>query len=133
MIKIVLTLPPSVNRLWRATSGGKVYKSSKYVTWRKAAVRDAMIQAGKRKIEGPYKLTMEVVRPDKRKRDLDNLFKAASDCLVEAGIIDDSKCEHIEAMWVKNEYPCTITLEEIKNEDGALLGSPREALVRAVP
>jgi Holliday junction resolvase RusA-like endonuclease len=113
VIKIVLTLPPSVNALWRTTITGKMYRSPKYTAWRRAAVKDAAIQAGRRKITGPYKLTLEVVRPDKRKRDLDNLLKAASDCLVEAGIIDDSKCEHIEARWCDNEYPCTITVEEI--------------------
>jgi len=113
MIKIVLALPPSVNRLWRTTATGGMYKSPKYTTWRKTAVKDAMLQAGRRKISGPYKLTLEVVRPDKRKRDLDNLLKAASDCLVEAGIIDDSECEHIEARWCQNEYPCTITIEPI--------------------
>ena len=112
MIKIVLALPPSVNRLWRATSTGRVYKSPKYTTWRKTAVQNAILQAGRKKISGPYKLTLEVVRPDKRKRDLDNLLKAASDCLVEAGIIDDSQCEHIEAKWVQSEHPCVITIEQ---------------------
>ena len=47
------------------------------------------------------------------KPDLDNLLKAASDCLVEAGIIDDSKCEHIEARWVQSENPCTLIVQEI--------------------
>ena len=117
MIKIVLALPPSVNRLWRTTSTGRMYSSPKYTAWRKTAVLNALLQAGRRKITGPYKLTLEVVRPDKRKRDLDNLLKASSDCLVEAGIIDDSQCEHIEAKWVKNEHPCTITIEPINQEN----------------
>ena len=130
MIRIILALPPSVNRLWRTTSTGGMYRSSKYTTWLKTAVRDAKIQAGRRQITGPYKLTMEVVRPDKRKRDLDNLLKAASDCLVSAGIIDDSKCEWLEARWVKSENPCTLTIEEIKheNETGQLLGRPGTTL-----
>ena len=113
MIKIILALPPSVNRLWRTTQTGRMYKAPKYAAWRKTAVQNAILQAGRRKITEPYKLTLEVVRPDKRKRDLDNLLKAASDCLVEAGIIDDSQCEHIEARWVHNEHPCTITIEPI--------------------
>jgi len=121
VIKIVLALPPSVNRLWRTTATGGIYKSPKYTDWRKTAVKNAMFQAGRRKISAPYKFTLEVVRPDKRKRDLDNLLKAASDCLVEAGIIDDSQCEWIEARWVLSEYPCTITIEEMKHEDEALL------------
>jgi len=98
-----------------------MYSSPKYTAWRKTAVQNASLQAGRRKITGPYKLTLEVVRPDKRKRDLDNLLKAASDCLVSAGIIDDSQCEHIEAKWVSSQHPCTITIEEIKHENEALL------------
>jgi crossover junction endodeoxyribonuclease RusA len=113
VIKIILALPPSVNRLWRTTQTGRMYKSPKYAAWRKTAVQNAILQAGRRKITEPYKLTLEVVRPDKRKRDLDNLLKAASDCLVEAGIIDDSQCEHIEARWVHNEHSCTVTIEPI--------------------
>ena len=112
-IRIVLAFPPSVNRLWRASSSGSVYKSKTYTTWLKTALMNAKIQAGNRKIEGPYKLTLEVVRPDKRKRDLDNTIKAVSDCLVQVGIIDDSKCEHLVAKWVKGEYPCTVTIETI--------------------
>lgn len=76
-----------------------------------------MIQTGRRKVIGAYKLTLEVVRPDKRKRDLDNLLKSASDCLVSAGIIDDSKCEWLEARWVDSEFPCTITIELIGDEN----------------
>ncbi|CAB5220110.1 endodeoxyribonuclease RUS [uncultured Caudovirales phage] len=120
MIKIVLALPPSVNRLWRTTVAGRMYRSPKYVTWKKVAVQNAILQAGRRKINGPYKLTLEVVRPDKKRRDLDNLLKAASDCLVEAGIIDDSECEWIDARWVLSEHPCTITIEEIEHENKEL-------------
>jgi crossover junction endodeoxyribonuclease RusA len=112
-IKILLAFPPSVNRLWRAASSGKVYKSKEYTDWLKTAVMNAKVQAGNRKIEGSYKLTLEVVRPDKRKRDLDNTIKAVSDCLVHVGIIDDSKCEYLVAKWVKGEYPCTVTVETI--------------------
>jgi len=129
MIKIVLALPPSVNRLWRTTATGGMYKSPKYTTWLKTAVMQAKIQAKGKKIKGPYKLTMEVVRPDKRKRDLDNTIKSASDCLVHAGIIDDSQCEWIEAKWVLSEYPCTITIEEMKHEDEALSRNPERPLV----
>ena len=71
-------------------------------------------QAKGRKITGPYKLTMEVVRPDKRKRDLDNLLKAASDALVSAGILEDHHCEWIDARWVKEGPECLLIVEEIK-------------------
>ena len=116
-IKILLAFPPSVNRLWRAASSGKVYRSKVYTDWLKTAVMNAKIQAGNRKIEGSYKLTLEVVRPDKRARDIDNLCKSVSDCLVQAGILDDSKCEYLVAKWVKGEYPCVVTVETITPGD----------------
>jgi Holliday junction resolvase RusA-like endonuclease len=77
----------------------------------------ASVQAKGIKFEGSYKLTLLAVRPDKRKRDLDNLFKAASDCLVAAGIVDDSKCEWLEGRWVKEGPQCTLVIEEINNDD----------------
>ena len=129
MIKIVLPFPPSVNGLWRTTSTGGMYRSPKYTAWRKTAIMQAKIQARGKQILEPYKLTLEVVRPDKRKRDLDNTLKAVSDCLVSVGIIDDSQCEHIEAKWVQSENPCTVTIERIKNETGTLLGSAGTTLV----
>jgi hypothetical protein len=88
-----------------------------YTDWLKTAVMNAKIQAGNRKIEGSYKLTLEVVRPDKRARDIDNLCKSVSDCLVQAGILDDSKCEYLVAKWVKGEYPCVVTVETITPGD----------------
>ena len=77
----------------------------------------ASVQAKNIKFEGSYKLTLLAVRPDKRKRDLDNLFKAASDCLVAAGIVDDSKCEWLEGRWIEKGPQCTLIIEEI--DDGS--------------
>jgi len=132
VIKFVLDFPPSVNRLWRTTSTGGMYRSPKYTAWRKVAMMQAKIQARGKQVLEPYKLTLEVVRPDKRKRDLDNLLKAVSDCLVSVGIIDDSQCEHLEAKWVHNEHSCTVTIERIKNETSTLLGSSGTAVVSAI-
>jgi len=60
---------------------------------------------------------MEVVRPDKRKRDLDNLLKAASDALVSAGILEDHNCEWIDARWVKEGPECVLIVEELKQNE----------------
>lgn len=116
-MELILPLPPSMNRLWRTGKGGAVYRSPKYEAWRVPAMWQASVQAKGIKFEGSYKLTLLAVRPDKRKRDLDNLFKAASDCLVAAGIVDDSKCEWLEGRWVKEGPQCTLVIEEINNDD----------------
>lgn len=113
-IQIILPLPPSVNRLWRSGKGGKVYRSQKYTEWRNPALWSAAIQAKKQTIEGPYKLTLLAVKPDKRHRDLDNLFKAASDVLEGAGVVsNDANCMWIEAKWVPSGPQCTLIVESL--------------------
>ena len=113
---MILTLPPSINRLWRVAKNGKVYCSAKYVEWRNLSVWQIAGQLKSKKVVGPYKLTLLVVRPDKRKRDLDNLLKAASDALVAAGVLEDDRCEWIEARWVNSGPQCTIIIQELQGE-----------------
>ena len=133
MIKIVLPFPPSVNRLWRATKGGKVYRSPQYVAWRKLAMWQLVGQVKGKKVTSAYKLTILAVRPDKRRRDLGNLEKAVSDILVSQNIIeDDCLCEWMEIKWVEDGPECQIIIEPIgdeSNENGTLLGSPGTTLV----
>lgn len=51
-------------------------------------------------IGGPVSVSVLVVRPDRRKRDLDNLLKAVLDTLVLLGVIeDDSVIEKILISW----------------------------------
>jgi crossover junction endodeoxyribonuclease RusA len=76
-------------------------------------------QAKGKKVEGPYKLTILAVKPDKRKRDLGNLEKAISDILVSQGIVeDDSLCEWIVARWVDKGPECQIIIEQIEDTNG---------------
>lgn len=133
MIKILLPFPPSVNRLWRATKGGKVYRSPQYVAWRKLAMWQLVGQVKGKKVTSAYKLTILAVRPDKRRRDLGNLEKAVSDILVSQNIIeDDCLCEWMEIRWIEDGPECQIIIEPIgdeSNENGTLLGSPGTTLV----
>jgi crossover junction endodeoxyribonuclease RusA len=51
-------------------------------------------------------------RPDKRKRDIDNLLKPISDLLKSIGAIeDDYLCEMISARWVTNGDGVAIRIE----------------------
>lgn len=70
-------------------------------------------QAKNKSIKGKYKLTLLAVRPDKRKRDLDNLIKAASDALVTAKVIEDHNCDWLEIRWVTDGPECVVILEEL--------------------
>lgn len=110
MSEIHLPYPPSANRLWRR-SGRTIHKSAHYVAW----LWDAGALAKTQKphpIVGPYKLTIQARRPDKRRRDLDNLIKPTNDLLASIGVIgDDCQCEMISARWVTNGKPFTVRIE----------------------
>lgn len=109
-----MPFPPSVNRLWRASKTGGVYKSQKYADWAKHAKWAVKEQIRSKQIKGPFKLTINAVRPDKRQRDLDNLFKATLDCLQASGAItNDSNAVWLEARWVEKGPECELILEEI--------------------
>lgn len=115
LLKLILPFPPSVNRLWRASKGGGVYRSEKYTDWRKHALWALVGQCKGKKIDGPYTMVLEAVRPDKRRRDLGNLEKAVSDILQEAKLIDgDHLCEEMTLRWVDAGPECSITLEPYK-------------------
>jgi Holliday junction resolvase RusA-like endonuclease len=119
MIKIILPLPPSVNRLWRTTKTGGMYRSPKYNAWRTSAIWQLIGQVKRQQIKGQFKLTLHAVPPDRRHRDLDNLFKAALDVLVEAKVVEDDRhCRWIEARWVDAGPACTIIIEEIGENNG---------------
>ena len=112
-----MDFPPSVNRLWRTSKNGLMYRSKEYTDWRKKTAWELSIQAKFKQVSGAYKITVKAVRPDKRRRDLDNLIKSISDVLVAAGVIeDDSLCEHLVMMWVSEGPACHVMVEGVGNE-----------------
>lgn len=118
MIRIEMPFPPSINRLWRASKGGGVYRSPEYTKWKQEACWTIAAQCRAERLKGAFKLTMLVVPPDKRHRDLDNLLKASLDALAAAGVIaNDRHCRWIEARWVEDGAPCTIILESLGDEE----------------
>jgi len=88
-----------------------VFKSRAYSDWLKQAGWEIKAQRTDR-IEGHHKLSMEVGRPDNRRRDLDNLIKPEQDLLVSLGIVtDDSKCIALSARWADFADDLVVTLE----------------------
>ena len=92
---IELPWPPSVNHYWRrqgsryfVSSEGKTYKDSVYYL---CAQYRGLFKASERLF-----LSIDAYPPDKRGRDLDNLFKAVLDSLQYAKIYeDDSQIDHL--------------------------------------
>ncbi len=84
MIHLELPWPPSVNRYWRNV-GGRVLVSKEGKAYRSRVAVSVLWQCS-----GPYPIFGKGARlaviirafpPDKRKRDLDNLFKAVLDAM----------------------------------------------------
>jgi len=99
MTTIELQLPPSINRLWRA-GRKKVFRSPRYVAWLKSAGWELAIQRPAR-ITGPVSISIAAGRPDRRRRDLDNVAtKALLDLLCTHQVIqDDSLVVSISSRW----------------------------------
>jgi len=119
-----LPFPPSVNNLFVNIPGRGRVKTQRYRTWRNAAGWD--IRAAKPgKFEGPVEISVVYQRPDSRRRDLDNLFKAIADALVEFEIIeDDSKIERITLEWGESRgATVTIIPRDAAETAGPLLTS----------
>jgi crossover junction endodeoxyribonuclease RusA len=106
-----LPYPPSLNGIWRGGKGGRHYLSLKYRQWRDEAGLLAKSQAKGKRIAGPYAIQIDVVRPDKRRRDLDNLIKVSLDLLANIGVTDDDcECQYIEAKWVEIGPPLRLSV-----------------------
>ncbi|MGE5166368.1 MAG: RusA family crossover junction endodeoxyribonuclease [Sphingobacteriales bacterium] len=110
-LELWLPYPPSTNRLWRRARVGMI-KSEEYVAWLLEAKAEALRQ-GFTKVVGSYKLSITAARPDKRKRDLDNLIKPVSDLLKSIGAIeDDHLCDFLSARWVTSGDGVAVRIEK---------------------
>lgn len=102
-------LPPSANRM-NGHGRGRVYRTKAYERWLNAAgnIIKSQKPAG---IVGPYKLSIQAARPNKR-RDLDNIIKGTSDLLQIVGVIaNDCHCELLTARWVSQGEGMSIRVE----------------------
>jgi crossover junction endodeoxyribonuclease RusA len=108
-------LPPSANRLWRR-SGTRIHKATAYTRW--LADTGLYVKAQRpMPVVGPYKLSISAVRPDKRRRDVDNLIKPINDLLVHLGLVrDDSDCDLVSARWVTTGDGVSIRIDRAGRE-----------------
>ena len=113
-IKIILPFPPSVNNYWKKWNN-RIVISNEGRKYRQVVVYEALIQKVKRLFDKKLKMEIEVLRPDNRRRDLDNLLKATQDSMCYAGIYDDdSQIQDLRIYWSKDMGgKLIITLTEI--------------------
>jgi crossover junction endodeoxyribonuclease RusA len=98
-ITLTLPWPPSVNAYWR-TYQGRMIISAKGREYRTAAIEQVQLQGGAAHYQGKLCVEIEAYRPDKRRRDLDNLLKAVLDGCTHAGVWeDDSNIVDLRIYW----------------------------------
>ena len=98
-VNLTLPWPPSMNTYWR-TFQGRMIISAKGRDYRKAVIEQVQIQGGETHYLGKLCVEIEAYRPDKRRRDLDNLLKAVLDGCTHAGVwADDSNIVDLRIYW----------------------------------
>lgn len=95
-----LPFPPSVNHYWRHgdfQGHVTVYISTAGTKYRKAVGEEVLRQGVPRfQLTGKLEVKILAFMPDRRARDLDNLFKSLLDSLQHAGVIrDDSEIDYL--------------------------------------
>lgn len=109
---IVLPMPPSVNGLFANLPRRGRIVTRTYKRWLDEARWAMNKQDVQHVFTGPVKMTMRFGRPDRRKRDLMNYWKAPEDFCVKAGLInDDSQVVEAHAKWDSTVIGVMIEIE----------------------
>lgn len=111
-VRVVLPFPPSVNNLF-LNAGKRRIPTPRYKAWKAEA--DLMLMAQRvRPVPGAVNVRIDLVQPDRRRRDIDNCSKAPLDAIVKAGvIIDDSAIQRLSIGWEESGEPCVVTVTSI--------------------
>ena len=97
-MELILPWPPSLNTYWR-TFQGRMILSEKGRLYRQSVMEQCLLQRVDT-FTGPIRMEIVAFRPDNRKRDLDNLLKAALDGMAKALIYeDDSQIRDLRIRW----------------------------------
>ena len=112
-----LPWPPSNNTYYRRV-GNKTLISKKGREYKKAVLEHCLRFGVKSFGEDKLSVVMIAYYPDRRKRDLDNLFKAVLDGLMKAGVFnDDSQIEYLSIKKAEIEKPGMIFVDIESMED----------------
>ena len=120
---VIIPYPPSVNSYWRAVKGrvilskrGREYRDAVYTAINSAFESDTVDDP--RPLLGRLKVKITATMPDRRRRDIDNINKAALDALGYAGVFgDDEQIDDLHVLWGEVLKPgcLEVEIEEIEN------------------
>lgn len=114
-VTIDLPWPPSANTYWRR-NGGRYFISKKGQDYREFVAKAAYGFEGLFSGSDRLRVKIKAFPPDKRKRDLDNLFKSVLDSIQAAEIyVDDCQIDKLSIERMPEyEGKITVTLERIE-------------------
>ena len=99
VVEITLPWPPTVNTYWRQFQG-RVLISKQGREYRKVVADQVMLQRAAKHLDHAVRVEIKAFRPDRRRRDLDNLLKALLDSMTHAGVMDDDALiEDLRIYW----------------------------------
>lgn len=109
---INLPFPPSVNSLYNNRKGGRC-KTKRYKEW-EANATEMLLRQNRGKHQNQVAVNIFATKPDKRKRDIDNIAKATLDFLVSMGIIlDDSLIQILHIEWATRPNGIYVIIEDL--------------------
>ncbi len=113
-ITLDLPWPPTSNTYWRR-NGGRYFISKRGQDYKDFVAKACYIYQGMFDANARIRVKIKAYPPDKRKRDLDNLFKSVLDSLQSSEIyIDDSQIDKLSIERMPEyEGKITVCLEQI--------------------
>lgn len=105
MITLKIPMPPPLSACFSNVPGRGRVKSARYKLWAREANAEIYSQVLRlrrpdRSFDGDVKATFLIRRPDRRRRDLDNLGKALCDVLRSSAVLhDDSQIVDLRFAW----------------------------------
>ncbi len=94
-MKLQLPWPPSINHYWRHV-GARVLISQEGRAYRSLIVSLALLERWPKFGASRLRVIVSAHPPDRRRRDLDNIFKVVGDSLTECGVwTDDSQIDDL--------------------------------------
>ena len=113
-IVIDLPWPPTANTYWRR-NGGRYFISKRGQDYREYVAKACYAYQGLFVAEDRLRVKIKAYPPDKRKRDLDNLFKSTLDSIQHAGLyVDDCQIDKLSIERMpEHEGKISICVEKI--------------------